>query len=100
MSISGHETRSVFDRYNIVSETDLSRAAEQIEPGKKLEREKLASEFWCTVRCTVAQKCRLSPLGPLAQRLEQWTHNPLVPGSNPGGPTSFLFSLPRLRGRG
>src|SRR5437879_11647541 len=25
--------------------------------------------------------------GPLAQRLEQRTHNPLVPGSNPGGPT-------------
>src|SRR6266849_3933541 len=30
-----------------------------------------------------------SPDGPLAQRLEQWTHNPLVPGSNPGGPTRF-----------
>jgi hypothetical protein len=29
----------------------------------------------------------LWPEGPLAQRLEQWTHNPLVPGSNPGGPT-------------
>ena len=27
-------------------------------------------------------------LGPLAQRLEQRTHNPLVPGSNPGGPTT------------
>src|SRR5581483_1980185 len=26
--------------------------------------------------------------GPVAQRLEQWTHNPLVPGSNPGGPTN------------
>src|SRR5690606_1497778 len=27
--------------------------------------------------------------GPIAQRLEQGTHNPLVPGSNPGGPTIF-----------
>ena len=26
--------------------------------------------------------------GPVAQRLEQGTHNPLVPGSNPGGPSS------------
>jgi hypothetical protein len=25
--------------------------------------------------------------GPLAQRSEQWTHNPLVGGSNPSGPT-------------
>src|ERR1700682_170286 len=30
-----------------------------------------------------------SGAGPLAQRLEQWTHNPLVPGSNPGGPTKY-----------
>src|SRR5580658_3309138 len=28
-------------------------------------------------------------LGPLAQRLVQRTHNPLVDGSNPSGPTSF-----------
>ena len=28
--------------------------------------------------------------GPIAQRLEQGTHNPLVPGSNPGGPTTYL----------
>ncbi len=28
-------------------------------------------------------------VGSIAQRLEQGTHNPLVPGSNPGGPTSF-----------
>ena len=26
-------------------------------------------------------------LGPVAQRLEQGTHNPLVVGSNPTGPT-------------
>lgn len=27
--------------------------------------------------------------GPIAQWLEQGTHNSLVPGSNPGGPTPF-----------
>ena len=27
--------------------------------------------------------------GPVAQRLEQWTHNPLVAGSNPAGPTNY-----------
>ena len=29
-------------------------------------------------------------MGLVAQRLEQRTHNPLVPGSNPGGPTIWL----------
>ena len=31
---------------------------------------------------------RMASEGPVAQRLEQGTHNPLVGGSNPSGPTS------------
>lgn len=38
MEISGHRTASVFSRYNIVDMTDLTRAADQIEAGRKLEQ--------------------------------------------------------------
>jgi hypothetical protein len=38
-------------------------------------------------------KIRTLPrVGPVAQRLEQRTHNPLVLGSNPSGPTNQFLS--------
>lgn len=42
----------------------------------------------CARSTTLCRRC-----GPIAQRLEQRTHNPLVPGSNPGGPTMEINAL-------
>jgi len=38
MKISGRKTRSVFDRYTIVSESDLADAARKMEAGKRVSR--------------------------------------------------------------
>jgi hypothetical protein len=47
-----------------------------------------SSEGWEPIdREAFRDYIRAAGRGPIAQRLEQGTHNPLVPGSNPGGPT-------------
>ena len=41
MKISGHKTRSVFDRYNITSEKDLQAAAERLTEHHRQMRAKM-----------------------------------------------------------
>lgn len=50
MAISGHKTRSVFDRYNIVNEADLERAAKSMNDYFERERAKMV-----TLAVTLAQ---------------------------------------------
>ena len=48
---------------------------------------RVAGEEICRRLDLVAKDRTRNALGPVAQRLEQGTHNPLVGGSNPSGPT-------------
>jgi hypothetical protein len=42
MKISGHKTRSVFDRYNVTSEEDLKSACEKLSTAYERAKEDLA----------------------------------------------------------
>src|SRR5215203_2207190 len=97
MKIAGHSSVTVSQRYIHPSPEALEGAFERLDvfntASAKSEKALAQAEGLkpatdsATIQSSVSSKLPVSAgkkkLGPLAQRLEQRTHNPLVRGSNP-----------------
>lgn len=64
MKITGHKTRSVFDRYNIVNEADLRRASERVTQLYKEAEEKIE---------TVTNGYNLVTIGGIGRESDIWS---------------------------
>ena len=105
MAISGHKTRSVFDRYNIVNETDLKVAAKAL--ATYYEQEKVT----LSVTLSELRRQRSDSLNrePLKHQQEKWSRRsglngrPAVYETETGGLLKSLMtwaiplSLPAIR---
>src|SRR4051812_12338202 len=63
-------------------------------PNCEKSRSRPAMREWIDASDPALHCRRRAQFGPVAQRLEQGTHNPLVGGSNPSGPTKLLCIYP------
>jgi hypothetical protein len=97
MKIAGHSSVTLSQGYLQLSPEALEQAIERLDvfnracaksekASAQAEGLKPARDF-ATIQGSVSSKLPVNAgkkkLGPLAQRLEQRTHNPLVRGSNP-----------------
>ena len=89
--ISGQSNVTVSQRYGHPTPEAMERAFQRLEAlnekasGRLPEAQK--RRLPVTVPATLPEVPSVSPCGPVAQWLEQRTHNPSVVGSSPTGPT-------------
>jgi hypothetical protein len=87
MRIAGHCSMVISQRYFHPSPEDVEQDFERFQLSTKRPEEESKRLPPAIVSATRKRREAVSVEGPVAQRSEQGTHNPLVGGSNPSGPT-------------